>query len=372
MAAGEQQSQPGGSLRAIWNRSAQGSYSSAAALADLQSPDEHVRVWALRLLTDELQPNGELQPTGQSQSNGKRLSPAALSLLRSLAEKDPSGLVQLYLASALQRLPLADRWAIAQPLALKAELAGDRMFPLMLWYGIEPAVPSDPVRALELLSNARIGLVLQYVARRLAVEIETHPKVVDQLVALASDTADDALARDIVLGMAEGLRGWRSAPSPVAWTTLSQRIVDSQHNAAQQAVQELKIVFGDGRAIAELKAIFTNGGAESATRQQALRAVLAGKPADFAPTLHGLLGESALATDALRGLAQYDHPDTPTFIMHHDREYSSAARAEMIATLASRPAYAKTLLQAMREKRSRPAKSLPSTPGRFSRLKSQN
>jgi hypothetical protein len=38
----------------------------------------------------------------------------------------------------------------------------------MYWYGIEPLVPADKVRALQLAAKAKIPLIRQYIARRSA------------------------------------------------------------------------------------------------------------------------------------------------------------------------------------------------------------
>ena len=56
-----------------------------------------------------------------------------------------------YLASALQRLPVARRWELAEALASNGDNAADQNLPHMIWYGIEPAVPTDPQRAMSLL-----------------------------------------------------------------------------------------------------------------------------------------------------------------------------------------------------------------------------
>ena len=42
----------------------------------------------------------------------------------------------------------------------------------MIWYGIEPLVPADPDRAAALLVKARIPLVREYIARRIAAGAE--------------------------------------------------------------------------------------------------------------------------------------------------------------------------------------------------------
>ncbi len=73
--------------------------------------------------------------------------PAALKQFVELAKGDPSPKVRLNLASALNRLPLAERWALADGLAGHREDAADRVLPLLIWYGVEPLVPADLKRA---------------------------------------------------------------------------------------------------------------------------------------------------------------------------------------------------------------------------------
>ena len=79
-----------------------------------------------------------------------------------------SPIVRLAFASGLQRLPVKDRWQIAEALVAHAEDAKDANIPLMIWYGIEPAVTADRARAIALLKKTKIPLVRQYIVRRLA------------------------------------------------------------------------------------------------------------------------------------------------------------------------------------------------------------
>ncbi len=85
-----------------------------------------------------------------------------------MAKTDPSPLVRLYLASALQRIPVAHRWEVLKELVQHAEDAGDHNLPLMYWYAAEPCVASDPVRAIALLKQSKIPLLREFIARRLA------------------------------------------------------------------------------------------------------------------------------------------------------------------------------------------------------------
>ena len=120
-------------------------------LEQSQDENEHVRVWSIKLLTD-----------------AGVVSDAALDRFVRLAKSESSGLVQLHLASALRLLPLAKRWDLAAPLVSHKRYAGDPVLPLMIWYGINPAVGEDRPGALQLLAKCQIPKVRQFIARRLA------------------------------------------------------------------------------------------------------------------------------------------------------------------------------------------------------------
>ena len=85
-----------------------------------------------------------------------------------LAASDPSATVRLYLASALQRMPLAQRWDLVAGLVRHGEDATDHNQPLMLWYGMEPLVTADAARMGKLLGETKIPRIVEFVARRMA------------------------------------------------------------------------------------------------------------------------------------------------------------------------------------------------------------
>jgi len=138
-------------LRALWTLWSIGRIDAATLEALLADPSEYVRAWSIQFLGERNAP-----------------SESARAKFAELAEKDPSPVVRLYLAALLQRLPLADRWPIAASLVAHAEDATDPNLPLMIWYGIEPLVPTDRARSLQLLAKSKIPLVRQYIARRAA------------------------------------------------------------------------------------------------------------------------------------------------------------------------------------------------------------
>jgi hypothetical protein len=71
------------------------------------------------------------------------------------------------LASAVQRLPFADRWPILAGLASHGEDIDDNNLPRMYWFGLEPMVPEHPQQALSLAVAGKIPSLQEFVARRM-------------------------------------------------------------------------------------------------------------------------------------------------------------------------------------------------------------
>lgn len=138
-------------LRALWALQVTGGLDDSMLSQQLGHESEYIRAWAVRLL-----------------SESKTLSPAILDRFVELVATGDSPLVRLHLASALQRLPVEQRWPIAEALATREEDANDANLPLMIWYGIEPLVHDDLDRFIHLAATAKIPLVRQHIARRVA------------------------------------------------------------------------------------------------------------------------------------------------------------------------------------------------------------
>src|SRR5207247_6744035 len=94
------------------------------------------------------------------------VSEAALAKFESMAKEEVSSVVRLYLASALQRLPLEKRWGMLEGLAGREADAADPNLPLVLWYGLEPLVASDSARALQFVPKCKLPKLVQFIARR--------------------------------------------------------------------------------------------------------------------------------------------------------------------------------------------------------------
>lgn len=139
-------------LQAAWTLYAIGRLTDETIVTRLaKAPDERVRSWAVRLLVARGEPSELADET-----------------LLQLAEHDSSAHVRLELASALQKMPLKQRWDVAEQLVAHGEDAKDKDISLMIWYGVEPLVATDSQRALKLAIASKLPLVRQYIARRAA------------------------------------------------------------------------------------------------------------------------------------------------------------------------------------------------------------
>ncbi len=141
-------------LRVLWTLHATGLWTLEDALQLLRRPDhttsEFTRAWTIQLLCEEINPGT-----------------AALAEFARLAKDDPSPVVRLYLASACQRLTVAERTPIVEALIAHAEDATDHNLPLMYWFATEPLVAASPLKGALLLGKAKIPLLREYITRRM-------------------------------------------------------------------------------------------------------------------------------------------------------------------------------------------------------------
>jgi len=323
-------------LRILETLAAVGGTPSRWWLGELQSEDEYERLAALKFLIDQ-----EADGTPH---------PLFVKTLVQLSTSDPSGLIQLHLASAMQRLPVDSRWPIAEALSSRPEFAQDRMLPLMIWYGIEPAIRRDPPRAMLLIENSRMPELITLVSRRITVDIENDPQSVQRLLFLLENDHCPSPV-NILEGMSQALNGWQKVPAPENWSKIAMRYEKSTDETVRQQVKNLSILFGDGRALDEVRKMVTDRKAPADQRRAALHSLLATHPVDYVETLLQLLDDRDMTGAALHGLAQYDSPIIPEQILKRVNRYTATEKAEMIQTLISRPSYAETLLRAVRNQK---------------------
>lgn len=151
-------------LRALWALHVTGGLEREQLVTLLDNADAYVRSWCIQLLCDDSLANAFQDASKVSQAV---VSQEILQKFAEMASNDSSPVVRLYLASAVQRLPFEDRWSILAGLASHAEDIEDNNLPRMYWFGLEPMVPGNESRALNLAVEGKVPALQEFVARRM-------------------------------------------------------------------------------------------------------------------------------------------------------------------------------------------------------------
>ena len=272
---------------------------------------------------------------------------------------------RLKLASALQRIPVAGRWSFVEGLLQHAVDADDHNLPQMYWYAIEPCVPADPERALQLAATSKIPIVSQHIARRVA-DMGDDAALATLLTAMARAQTGGGLA---VLARAtlDGLKGRTGLVKPASWDGAYARFEEvialdagpaEQVGALRDMRTALAVAFGDQRVFPQLRQQVQDAALPLPRRQNALQTLISGRDAELSPLLLSLLTDEAMRLSALRGLTfqamapagseKTDGNDpTAAAVISLYPGFSPEEKAAAINALATRTAWASALLDAV-------------------------
>lgn len=316
-------------LRALWALHTIGGLDDEFLIRQLDHPSEYLRGWAIRLLCEDQEPPAE-----------------ALRRFRELAATDPSAYVRLHLACALQRVSAPARWPIAEALLTRSEDVHDANLPLMIWYGVEPLVHDNLERYVALAAKAQIPLVRRHLARR-AVAGETQAEALEALARLLRQTNEQSIQADVLAGTLQGLEGVRQVKAPHTWPAAYAHLQASTEESIREQALQLALIFDDPEALATLRRQALDDAASTAVRVRAIQSLVAKKASEMTPVLLELIRVAATQSAALRGLAEYDDPATAATILDNYELFGAASRQDALQTLASRPAWAAALLDAV-------------------------
>lgn len=317
-------------LRALWALHVTGSVQDATAHSLLNSKDEYVRAWTIQLQLEDGKASAEL-----------------VDRLGEMARSDDSPVVRLYLASALQRLPLHQRWGIAEGLVSHAQDAEDHNLPLLYWYGIEPLVAAEPARALKLAETCAIPLINRYVLRRAA----SDNGLLNEVVA-AITTAKDAESQLLMLDeMLNAFEGRVDIPMPPAWTAAYDKLITSQHETIRDRADQIAVALGDRRIFPRMRTVLADANFDIKQRTRAMDILVRGRDNDAATAFQTVLAEPKLRGSAIRALAVLNDSKTPAAILGQYPRLTDVEKGDAIATLTARPSYAIALLDAMEDGR---------------------
>ncbi|MCF0062367.1 PmoA family protein [Dyadobacter chenwenxiniae] len=320
-------------LRAMWALQVSNGLDMNALSKALDDNDPYVRGWAIQFLCENNKPSTE-----------------DIAKFVKLSKSDPSPVVRLYLASALQRMDEAQRWSIAENLIANQTDAGDHNIPKMIWYGIEPLVKTNPARALEMAGKSKIPMVTQFIARR-AVDADA----VETVVAAIGKMPANHVA--LMEGMRDGLEGRTDIKTPANWKAVYASLKQANEPAAKLAL-EISQHFGDTEAAKNFLVTLQNPNAPVDQRRKALQALATRQRPELVAELPNLLKNNDLKLDAIRAVAGYDSELLGKLLIDQYPKFNTAEKAEAIQTLASRPKSGWLLTQAI-SKNVIPKKDIP-------------
>jgi len=302
-------------LHLMWAAHCLGQANEMFLSKQMQSDQEYVRAWAIQLALED-----------------KKVEPETLALMEKLAQDDKSPVVRLYLASALQRMPIEQRWTIAQRLAQHSEDAKDHNLPLMVWYGVEPLVAADADRALAMFVPAKLEKVAHFVVRRAAADPKLHAALVK---ALADPKSFGSLGWMLEVS-ANALADQRNLKMPPGWAALYPTFDLASDSKVHENARKLALAFGDPSALPGLRRTLADAKADPVARGQALDALVRAKDAETVPILRAQLDDNAMRGAAIRALGTYDDVAGAKAILERFPKFSADEKRDALNTLSSR------------------------------------
>ncbi|MCI0743094.1 MAG: c-type cytochrome, partial [Gemmataceae bacterium] len=318
-------------VRYLWTAYVIGSLDTKLLEKCLYTYDENIRYWGIRLASDEGKIDDEF-----------------LKSLATSAAIEASPRVRLAIASTLRNLPLKQFVDVATSLLKYHDESTDPFLPHVIWYSIAPLIPEETEGAEFLMFMTRTPLVREFIARGRASHSD---KMLENLViALADDVMPPWFHRDLLRGIQQATTGRRSIPMPLTWKLSYPTLVESPLPEVRERALALAVQFGDDRALEALRKTVLDAKTPSAKRQSSLATLVFHQSKNLLPILHDLLDDLVLRSQAIKGLAAFDDPKTPPSLLERYAKLSEEEKAGAVHTLASRPAYALALLDAVDKK----------------------
>jgi putative membrane-bound dehydrogenase-like protein len=311
-------------LRALWSLHVVGSISEPRLVSLLDDPEASLRAWAIQLLCEDFSPPERAQQR-----------------LIQLAQTDPSPVVRLYLASAVQRVDEELSWSLIERLVQHREDNDDHNLPKLIWFGLEPLVVRNPERGLALAHHSKIDSISRYVARRLADADLVEP------VLRSISTAAGNCQLQMLLGLRDALDGRYDLQAPAAWQEVYPALLGSSPESARVAKQ-LSNQFGDAEAATELLRVLSDSNASIESRRESIRQLAGRQRTELKGQLLALLDQPELRREAIRAVASFDEQSLAKALLNRYSSFSNDEKQEVIFTLATRSRYASELIAALK------------------------
>jgi putative heme-binding domain-containing protein len=308
-------------LNALWTLHNCQALDSETLTKLLNDRNEFIRAWSIQLLCEDFNPEK-----------------ASLIKFEQLAANDPSPIVRLYLAAALQRIDAQNQYNILARLLSHAEDETDQNIPLMIWFALEPLITKEPTASLELIHRSSLPTINQFIARRLV----DGGKLSD-LVSHINPSEKNVT--DILQGILAALEGRTDIKAPAEWNTKWQTLKNGS-NQIRELAANINQQFGDQEVIRNLISTL-KGNASDDQKNNAIRQLAMRKQSELMVEIPFLLENDILQVEAIRAIAQYEHTPLGQLLLEKYHRLPSEARIATIQTLSSRSNYGRLLARAI-------------------------
>ena len=315
-------------LRALWTL-----YSTDGTtdewLAELLSHEnEHVRSWAVRLLGDVKAP---------SESAVKQMSESAAS--------EDSWLVQISLASAMQRMPVGARWPIASALAGQLTESSDPNLQRMIWYAVQPEIVKDARRSIVMAERAT-SRIRRWTAQRLTEHSATSVEVLFERLGQLDRTESIA---DFLDGFNEGLPSLDIDKLSATVSNVAGKLIGHTDVEVRLAAVRSAAAVGDDATLQRVRRLLHDTQADPEIRLAALSGLIRRRHSGLADDLQRLITEGQLTTAALQAASAIDDPSFAEKIVERYSRFATADRDAVIDFLVARKGSARLLVSAIEQ-----------------------
>jgi putative heme-binding domain-containing protein len=256
------------------------------------------------------------------------------------------------MASVLLKVMPHD-WRLSSLLAESSDLANDRDFPLMLWYGLKDRVQIDPIGAAKLCSTCKMHKVTELIIRRLSslpVSGADGADGLEHLVAEMANTGSTEQLEIVLRGMWAGYQGRRSAIKPKSWDKLQSKIATHPDAQTKERAVLLQSLYGGQIDPTQLIQLANDEKANAASRKSAIESLATVEGSLARETLWKLLNDQFLAGAAATSIAKQATPEEAKKLAESYSKVWPPGKMGIIAGLSSKPEWMNLLLESIENK----------------------
>ena len=252
-----------------------------------------------------------------------------------MSETDPSPIVRLYLASALQRVPEDWKWELAAQLVSRKEDQNDHNIPKLIWFGISDLFEKNEKKFLELARQSEIPLLTKHIARR-AVDRDALKQLVG---AITSSSLNQTL---LLEGMVNGMEGRTDLVAPDNWKSLESQL--KKNLTTKGFAEDIAALFGDAEATQKALTNLKSKRSKIPEKIKSIQLLAARQKRELVPILLGLFEDKNLQEEAIKAAAAFNNEQVGKALIALYPQASPENKVNILQTLSSRPSYGNLLL----------------------------